>query len=286
MEILAVHILNGLTFGFILFLLSSGLSLVMGTMGVLNLAHGGFYMLGAYIGLMVVGYGVNFWLAAVVAGIIMGLVGLGIERFVLRRIHNMMSEQALSTFGFLYILTNVALWIWGPWAKMGTPPGFFSGSIGIGRLAYPVYRLVVILLGLMIAVGLYWLQEKTRYGSIIRAGMDDKETTTGLGINYEAISSAVFALGSFLAAFAGSIGTPLVGAYLLSGVEVLLLALIVVVVGGMGTIQGTLVGALIIGLIDSFGRAIFPDLAMFTVYLAMVIMIVMRPSGLVGRKVT
>jgi branched-chain amino acid transport system permease protein len=242
-------------------------------------------MLGAYIGLMMVGYGVNFWLAAVGAGIIVGLVGLGIERSVLRRVHKMMSEQALSTFGFLYIFTNVALWVWGPWAKMGTPPGSLSGSIEIGRLGFPVYRLALILLGLMIAVGLYWFQEKTRYGSIIRAGMDDKETTTGLGINYGLISSAVFALGTFIAGFAGSIGTPLVGAYLTEGTEILLLALIVVVVGGMGTIQGTLVGALIIGLIDSFGRAFFPDLAMFTIYLAMVIMLVIRPSGLVGRKI-
>jgi len=286
MDVWAVHILNGFSLALILFLIASGFSLILGTMGILNLAHGGFYMLGAYVGLTVAEYGVNFWLAALAAGVVVGLVGLVVERGFLRYLHRMFNEQVLITFGFLYIFTNIALWIWGPWPKMGTAPGFLSGSIAIGEFAFPVYRIVLIVLGLIIAAGLYWFQERTRFGAVIRAGMDDKEMTTGLGINYVLTCSAVFVLGIFIAGFAGTIGAPVLGAYLGAGMETLTLAMIVVIVGGMGTVQGTLVGALAIGLVDTIGKALFPELAMFTVYLVMVIMLLVRPSGLLGRKVT
>ena len=286
MEVWPVHILNGLSFGLILFLIASGLSLILGTMGILNLAHGAFYMLGAYFGLTMIAFGLNFWLAALVGGIFAALVGLVMERGFLRYLYKMFNEQVLITFGFLYIFTNVALWVWGPWPKMGNPPDFLSGSIGLGQFAFPVYRIALIILGLIIAGGLYWFQEKTRYGAIIRAGMDDKEMTTGLGINYALTCSAVFILGIFIAGLAGSIGSPVLGAYLGAGMDTLTLAMIVVVVGGMGTVQGTLLGALVIGLVDTLGKALFPELAMFTVYLAMVIMLVVKPSGLLGRKVS
>lgn len=284
MEIWITHLINGISFGLLLFLIATGLSLVMGVMGILNLAHGALFMAGAYVGVTLAGEGVNFWLAALAGGMAAGLIGLMMERLFLRYLYKQFNEQCLLTIGFIYILTNIALWIWGPWPKMGTPPPFLSGSVSIGDLSYPVYRFATIIIGLLIAAGLYWLQEKTRVGAIIRAGMDDKEMTMGLGINYDLISSSIFFLGVFLAGFAGFIGAPMVGAYLQAGWPIFLLAMIVVVVGGMGSVQGALLGGILIGLIDNIGKALFPDLAMATTYSALVIMLLVKPSGILGRK--
>lgn len=283
MDTLVINCLSALSLGMILFLIASGLSLVMGTMGIANLAHGALYMVGAYVGVTVITVGGNFWFAALMGGVAAGLVALLIERVFLRHLYKQINEQVLLTFGFVYILTNATLWIWGPWPKIGTAPSFLSGSISIGELGFPIYRFVVIVIGLMIAIGLWLLQEKTRVGAMIRAGMDDKEMTTGLGINYELISAVVFSLGVFIAGFAGAIATPILGASLGSSIDVLTLALSVVIVGGMGSVQGALVGAILIGLTDNFGKAFFPEFAMFTIYLVMIIMLLFRPSGLLTR---
>lgn len=281
-----VQLLNGIAFGFILFLLGSGLSLILGFMGVLNLAHGALYMVGAYVGVTVAGEGVNFWIAALAGGFAAGVVGLGIERIFLRFLYKQMNEQVLLTVGFIYILTNAIQWIWGPWPKIGAPPPLLSGSVNIGEFSLPVYRLAIIVVGLLIAGALYWLQEKTRIGAIIRAGMDDKEMTVGLGINYDLVASAVFFSGVFIAGFAGFMGAPILGAYLGAGWDVLMLATIVIVVGGMGSMQGALLGGVIIGVIDNFGKALFPDFAMFTIYLVLVLILIFKPTGLLGRKET
>lgn len=286
MDAWIVNLLNGLSIGLILFLIGAGLSLILGVMGILNLAHGAFYMVGAYVGVTVAGEGANFWLAALAGAMAAGLVGLITERLFFRHLYKQLNEQVLLTFGLIYIITNLTLWIWGPWPKMGTPPPILSGSIGIGDISFPVYRLAVIVIGLVIAICLWWFQEKTRVGAIIRAGMDDKEMTTGLGVNYGLISGAVFFSGIFIAGFAGFIGAPILGAFLGAGIDILLLALIVVVVGGMGSVQGALVGGITIGLIDTFGKAIYPGMGMFTIYLVMIIILLFRPSGLLGRKVT
>jgi branched-chain amino acid transport system permease protein len=154
----------------------------------------------------------------------------------------------------------------------------------IAGMPFAKDRLVIIAIGIIIAVALWWLQDRTRVGAIVRAGMDDKETTTGLGINLNLVFTAVFILAAFIAGAAGVIGAQLLGAYSWLGTDILLYALIVVVVGGLGSVQGALLGGLIIGLIDTFGKALFPQFAMFTIYLAMIVILLAKPSGLLGRK--
>lgn len=285
MAVFTICLLNGISFGCILFLISSGLSLVLGLMGILNLAHGVLYMLGAYIGWTVaVHLGYGFWTAALAAGLATGIIGLIMDRWFLRRLVRLPNEQVLLTIGFVYIITNVCLWIWGSIAKPPFTAEFLTGAFTVVGWPYPYSRVAIIVVGLSVAFGLWWLQDKTRIGAIVRAGMDDREMTKGLGINLELIAGALFFVGAFLAGFAGVIGAQLMGANLGHGLDILLLALIVVVIGGMGSVQGSLVGAMMIGLVDAFGKILFPDLAMFMLYFLMVIVLVIKPTGLLGRK--
>ena len=284
--IFVICLLNGISFGFILFLLASGLSLTLGLMGILNMAHGALYMIGAYVGWTVaVHLGASFLLAVLAAGLACGIIGLVMERGFLRRLARMPNEQVLLTIGFVYIFTNLCLWIWGSIAKPPFSAKFLSGSITIVGWPYPFTRVAIIILGLVVAVCLWYLQEKTRIGAIVRAGMDDRDMTKGMGINLELAAAALFFVGAFLAGIAGVIGAQLIGANVNLGLDILLLALIVVVVGGMGSIQGSLIGAMMIGLVDAFGKILFPDMAMFTLYFLMVLVLVIKPTGLLGRKV-
>lgn len=286
MELFVLNMLNGVSFGAILFVLCSGLSLVFGVMGILNLSHGALYMIGAYVGWTIaVQEGLNFWLAVLAGGSVAALLGLIMERGFFRKLHGMINEQVLLTFGFLYILTNLSLWIWGGVPKAPfTAPGL-SGSIEImGDWTYSKARLFITGIGIVLAVALWWLQTKTRIGAIIRAGMDNKEMTMGLGINYEAVAAAVFVVGCFLAGGAGVIGAYLFGVTLELGMSILLLAVVVVVVGGTGSVQGALVGGILIGLIISFGKALFPQISMFLIYLTMIIVLLIKPSGIMGKK--
>ena len=285
MSTFTITTLNGVSYAFILFLLAAGFSLTFGVMGVLNLAHGALYVLGAYFGLAVIGAYDQYGLGILVAAGGVGLVGLGIYYFFLRHLYGKVPEQAVLTIGLGYALANIILWVWGPFAKMGLTPGMFTGVVRIGDLAFPIYRLVIIAIGLAVLVVLWWMQDKTRVGAIIRAGMDNKEMTRSLGINYGTVSALVFLFGAALAGFAGIIGAPILGAYPSMGDALLLLTLMVVVVGGTGYIQGTMLGALIIGLLDTFGKAYVPSVALFTSYVIFIVVLLVRPSGLIGRKV-
>lgn len=267
----------------ILFLIASGFSLVYGIMGVLNLAHGAFYILGVYFGLIILSRVGNFWLAALAGGVGAAVVGLLLERGLLSRLHKQINEQVLVTFGFIYIFINVAVWIWGAAARLVSAPLIISGSVNIGDAAFPIYRFVIIFVGAAIAAGLWFVIEKTRAGAIVRAGIDKKEITVALGVNYTLVASAVFVLGSFVGGFAGFIGGPVVATQPAMAFDFLLLILVVMVVGGADYIQGTLLGSLIIGLIDSFGRAYFPDLSYFTIYFVMIIVLLVKPSGILSR---
>jgi branched-chain amino acid transport system permease protein len=226
----------------------------------------------------------NFWLAALLGGIAIALLGLVLERVFLSRLYRQYNEQVLLTLGFVFILGNVVLWVWGPWVKTGTPPPDLAGSIAIGSLFFPFYRVVLMLIGLLAFAALWWLQDKTRVGAIIRAGMDDKEMTMALGINYGLVCSATFCLGTFMGAVVGFIATPVLTANPEMGFPFFLLAMIVVTVGGMGRVQGTLLGSITIGIIDSLGKAFFPELAMFTIYAVFIIILLVKPAGLLGRK--
>lgn len=281
METFIINLLNGLSFGAVLFLLAAGLSLILGLMGVLNLAHGALFLFGAYFGVYLSKEGIPFILAALGGGVCAALIGLVKERWFLRHLHGHILEQVLISFGFIYILTNIATWIWGTMPQIVTTP--IAGSVHVGELHFPLYRLVIVIVGIITATGLY-IFDRTKVGAMIRAGMDNKEMTMGLGINIGVISTMVFCLGAFIAGFAGILGVPIVGAYPEVATDALLLALIVVVVGGTGSIPGAALASLVVGMLDSFSKVLFPALAYFAIYIALIIILLFRPSGLLGRK--
>ncbi len=281
---LLAHFIIGISFGFILFLLGTGLSLTMGLMRIVNLAHGALYMVGAYVGVTVAAFSGNFILGIIAGGISAGLIGLVIETGFLRRLYLRELDQVLLTIGFIYVLVNLTQWIWGPIPKSSIVPSTLSGSIPVGQITIPNFRLAIIGIGIAAAIALWFFQEKTRTGAIIRAGMDNKEVANGLGINLKVVFTLVFVSGALIAGFCGLIGGQLLGINLSLGWDALLLAMIVVIVGGTGSIQGALVGGLIIGLVDAYGKAFFPSYAQLTMYLVLVIILLFRPSGLLGRK--
>lgn len=285
-DVFAVTMLNGISFGSVLFLVASGLSLTLGFMRIANLAHGALYMIGAYIGWVVVQQlGGDYWLAAAAGAATAGLIGLVLQQGFLRHLHGLFNEQVLLTIGFVYIITNLSLWAWGSIVKPPYTAPRFSGSLTVAGWPYPVSRIVIIIVGLVLAVGLWWLQDRTRVGAIVRAGMDDKEVAEGLGINFGRASVTLFVVGACVAGFAGVIGAQMLGASLDFGTTMLTFALIVVIVGGVGSVQGALLGAIGIGLLDAFGKILFPGVATFAMYLVMIIILVVRPVGLLGRRV-
>jgi branched-chain amino acid transport system permease protein len=210
-------------------------------------------------------------------------VGFIMETGFLRRLYRQEQSQVLLTIGFIYIITNVTQWIWGPKPLSGVIPAAFSGFVPIGNITFPLFRFVIIAFGLIMAVLLWLFQEKTRIGAIIRAGMDNREVTGALGINLRVIFTGIFALGAFVAGLCGLMGAPLMGINLQIGWDALMLAMIVVIVGGTGSIQGAFLGGLIIGLLDAFGKAYFPNFAYFAIYAALILILLFKPSGLMGR---
>lgn len=286
MDWFVINMLNGLSYGMVLFLIASGMSIVLGAMGITNLAHGAIYMVGAYVGWTVaVQWKASFGLGLLAGGLSGGLVGLAIERGLIRRLYKQPNEQVLLTFGFVYILTNLCLWTWGGWPRPPFTAKFLVGSMEIMGRSFPKARIAIILVGFALAIALWWLQDRTRAGAIVRAGMDDKETTMGLGINLELTFAVIFFISSFIAGAAGVVGAQLLGVRTSLGMEVLLIALIVIIVGGVGSIQGALLGGILIGVIDAFGKALFPQLAMFSMYLTMIVVLILRPTGLLGRRI-
>lgn len=285
MDVVLLSLLNGVSFGCLLFLLAAGFSLTFGFMGILNLSHGAFYMIGAYIGLAVMRGTNNFLLAILIGGVTAAAVGIVVERGFLSHLYKKMFSQALLCFGFIYIFMDLATWIFGPLYKSGTIPSLLSGGVKVGPLSFPIYRLFLILVGLLVALGLWLFQEKTRVGAIIRAGVDNKEMTMGLGVNIRLVSTGVFAFSAFVAGLAGVVGSPMMGVYPLASMDILNFALIVVVVGGLGSLQGALVGSLLVGLVDAFGKVFLPAAADYSMYSLLVIVLLFRPSGLLGRKI-
>ncbi len=279
-----IHILNGVAFGMLLFLLAAGLSLIYGLMKILNLTHGSFYLVGGYIGLTVMQVTGSFVLALIAAVLAIALLGAIIERFFLRRFHLDELPQTLVTFGFLFIFSDLSLWIWGGNPLMLNVPHIFQGSLPMGYYAYPYYRLFLIAVGLLVAGGLWWFQERTRLGTMLRAGVDDAEIARALGINVSLLFTLVFAVGAGLAALAGVLAGPVLSLYPGADFEVLIFAFVVVVIGGLGSLRGALAGALLVGILDDFGKAFFPQFALFTVFVPMAVILVMRPTGLFGRQ--
>jgi branched-chain amino acid transport system permease protein len=279
-----IQTLNGISFGMLLFLLAAGLSLIYGLMKILNLTHGSFYLWGGYIGLMVVHSTGSLFLAALLSSLAIALVGMLMERFLLRRLHLQELPQTLLTFGFLFIFSDLANFIWGGNPQTMPKPAMFSQSVQLGDFFYPSYRLFIIAFGLLVAALLWWLQEGTRLGAMLRAGVDDEETARALGINVSLLFTLVFALGAFLAALGGIMGGPIMGVYPGADFEVMLLGFVVVIVGGLGSLKGALVGSLTVGLLDNFGKVFFPEFALFTIFAPMALILAVRPHGLFGQE--
>ena len=276
--------LNGLSYGILLFLLSVGLTLIFGMLDVVNLAHGSFYMLGAYAGLATIAALGNFWIALVVAPLVVGAIGAVMERLALRPLYRRSPlDQVLLTFGFIYLFEDLVKWIWGGRIRSIPPPDLFSGSVTILGVTIPSYRLFVIAFGFAMAVALWLLIERTRLGSIIRAGVFDAEMTAGLGINMPVVFTAVFAFGAALGGLSGVIAGPIQSASPPMGAGILVPALIVVVVGGLGSLKGSLAGSLIIGQAETFGKVWLPGASMMMIYLVMAAIVLLRPQGLFGR---
>ncbi len=267
----------------ILFLLAMGLSITLGFMGILNLAHGALFMIGGFVGLNVMDSGGNFWLAIIGGGLVAGITGAIIERLFLGRLYRELDNQVLLTLGLVYIIGNIALWMYGGDEQLFYPPAILDWKMSIGSYTFPFYRMFLIGVGIVFFLCLWWLIERTRLGAIVRAGMDNKNIAMGLGVNYSLTCSAVFTLGALVSGFAGAIATPFIGVVQSMAMPILLYALIVVVVGGTGSVFGTLIGAMIIGIVDAFGKAFFPDFAMFAMYVVMIIMLLVKPTGLIGR---
>jgi branched-chain amino acid transport system permease protein len=280
----AFQVLNGVSFGMLLFLLGAGLSLIYGVMRILNLAHGAYYVLGAYVALSTVQATGSFLLAAVAGAAAVTLLGIVMERVLLRRVPREELPQALLTFGLLLIVGDLCLWIWGGTPQTLPRPEPLAWSARLGPLVFPAYRLFLVGVGVTIGLALWILQERTRLGTRVRAAMDDAEMAQATGIDVSRLSTGVFALGAMLAALGGVLGGPLLGVYPGADFEVLLLAFVVVIVGGLGSLKGALVGALLVGLLDTLGKALFPQLAMFTIFAPMAIILAVRPTGLFGTQ--
>jgi branched-chain amino acid transport system permease protein len=279
-----IQILNGLSFSMMLFLIAAGFTLVFGLMKVINIAHGSFYLLGAYIGLTILRTTESFLLATVIGALGAAVVGIAMQTFFLRRFYMKELQQVLLTFGFVLIIADVCLWIWGGNPVALPKPVTFKGSIWIGDVVFPTYRLFVIAVGVVTAVALWIFQEKTKFGAIVRAGVDDEEMLRGCGVNIQVVFAGVFGFGALLAGMGGIIGGPFVGVFPGVDVWILLLALVVVIIGGMGSLKGAFVGSLFVGLVDNFGKAFFPELSLFTLFAPMAIILAIRPTGLFGRK--
>ena len=285
MDTFIVLCLAGLSYGSVLFLVSTGLSLVLGLMGIVNLAHGAFFMIGAYTGTYVAKATNSLLLGIMVGGTLAILVGLLIERGFLRFLYRQELMQILATLGFVHIITNIHQWIYGGWPQSGFIPAYLYGAIIFGEMGVPYHLLSVIVIGGLACIILWLLQEKTKVGAIVRAGMDDAEMVSGLGINLTPINIGAFCLGAFLAGFAGVVGAPVLGGVGLgTGTDVVFLAIAVCIVGGVGSVQGALIGALLIGIASTLVKTYLPTMAMFVTYILMVLVLIFKPSGLLGRK--
>lgn len=279
------QVLNGLSFGGLLFLLSSGFTLVFGLMRIVNLGHGAFYLVGGYIGSTVLALTGSFWLAVLAGGACIAVVGAGVERVLLRRIRGEELPEVLLTIGVAFVLADLCLAIWGGDPVEISAPGYLTGTLDLGLVAYPRFRLVVLLLGVLVGIGLWYLQNRTRVGAVVRAGVDDREMVSALGVDISKVFAGVFLVGAFLAGLSGVVGGAFLSLVPGADIEILLFALVVVIVGGLGSLPGAAVGSLLVGLIDAFGRALLPDLSFFTLFAPMAIVLVLRPHGLLGRAV-
>ena len=275
---------NGISFGAMLFLLASGLSLIFGVMRIVNLAHGSYFLLGGYIGLSTALRTGSFALALLAGAAAIAVLGLAMESLFLRSLRGQSLAQVLMTMGFALVFQDLSLLLWGGDPRTIPVPSFLQGSLRAGPIFVPAYRLFIV--GVAVAVGLaLWLfLERTRLGARIRATVDDAEMAEGVGVSVPVVSAGVFALGAFLAALGGVVGGAFIGVYPGLDFEVLPYAFVVVIVGGLGSLPGVVVGSLAVGLLDNFGKALFPELSYFTLFAPMALILALKPTGLFGKR--
>ncbi len=280
--------LNGLTLAGVIFLVSSGFTLIFGIMRVTNLSHGAVYLLGGYIGYSVIGVTHNFFYGLVAGALSMAAFGLLLERTLITWLGRSEMSELLATLGLIYVLDDVALAIWG-----GTPltinlPGVLgqSSTLPPEHIVYPNGRLFILGVSVIIAIGLYYLLRRTRVGAIIRAGVDDREMVGALGINVRLVFALVFTLGTLLAGFAGVLGGTVLGLYTGADSDILLFALAVVIVGGLGSYEGAILGSIVIGLVDNYGTAYFQSIAYSVLFIPVILVLLIKPQGLLGKPST
>ena len=290
-----IQLLNAVQYGLLLFLVASGLTLIFGIMGIINLAHGSFYMIGAYLAWSLSGRLGNFWVAIAIGVVLTVLLGMLLEWLLIKRLYRRDHlYQVLLTYGLILIFEELRSIIWGDDVHGVPIPDGLSASIPLTEtLAYPVYRLWMSGVCVILVVLMYWLIQHTRLGMTIRAGASNRDMTQSLGINIDLLYRLVFALGVALAAFAGLIAAPVSSVFPGMGGQVLIVCFVVVVIGGIGSVKGALVAALLIGLVDTFGKVleveiggfrVLPELAGMSVYLLMAMVLLWRPEGLFGKR--
>jgi branched-chain amino acid transport system permease protein len=297
--LIAEQLLNGLQFGLMLFLIAAGLTLVFGILDILNVAHGSLYMAGAYVAAQTMQVTQSFVAAVVVAAVVTGLVGLVLELVLIRKlvIRDHLA-QVLGTFAVILIANDVIKMIWGPAPMMMSMPPALSGPVQLTQdLLYPAYRLLIIAVGLAAALGLYLFVTRTRAGVLVRAGASNRQMATLMGVRVPLLFLGVFVLGAMLAALAGALLGPVTAIQTGMGEQILILVLVCIVIGGIGSMRGAFVGALLVGFVDTAGRAFLPSLlklffspavassvgptlAALSIYILMAVVLVFRPSGL------
>jgi len=287
----AIQCLNGLTQAMFLFLIASGLTLIFGVLGVLNFAHGSLYMLGAYLSFTVtslfVGRPGAFWVALVLGSLGVALAGGLIEAVFLRPVYRREElDQLLVTYALVLIIGDVVKFAWGPDNRSVSRPAILAGSVLIGGRDFPTYNLVVIALGPLVAAALWLLLARTQFGRLIRAAASDREMVGVIGADVSKLFTGVFVLGAWLGGLGGGLAAPVGAIYPGMDVEIIAESFIVVVVGGMGSLTGTLLGSLLIGQLNAFGILFFPRFALLFVYVLMVVVLVLRPWGLLGKPLT
>jgi branched-chain amino acid transport system permease protein len=275
---------NGISYGALLFLLGSGLSLIFGVMRIVNLAHGSYFLLGSYVALTVI-WTSGSWLPAIpAAALAIALLGLLMERIFLRRLGFDPLRQVLLTFGFALLFQQAALDLWGGDNFDIKPPATLTRSVVVGGLHLPLYRLFMIAMAAALGLVLWLVLERTRVGATVRATVDDAQMARGVGIDTARVSMLIFGLGALLAGLGGVIGGAFLGVYPGLDFEILPIAFAVVIIGGMGSLAGAAIGAVVVGLADNFGKALFPEASYFTLYAPMVLLLAIKPTGLFGRE--
>lgn len=276
--------INGISLAALLFLLASGFTLTFGVMRVVNMAHGAYYLLGGYVGLSTVRASGSFALGIVAGGAAIVVLGYLVDRFLLRRTGENHLAQVLLTVGIAFVIGDVALKIWGGDSLKVPVPEALRGPMELpGGLVYPTYRFVLIFFGAVVALLLWLLYQKTQIGAVVRAGVDDREQVGATGINVDRLFVLVSALASFLAGMSGVVGGAFLTLYPGAEWEILVYALVVVIVGGLGSLEGAMIGALIVGLLDAYGRWLLPEFSYFVLFAPMALLLLVRPRGIFGR---